>query len=82
MIDRDVVKQRLSGIFREIFQQPGLELHDSLTTKDVPGWDSIQHLNLVMAVEREFGMSLTTRDVRSMQNVGDLMTLVETKATR
>ena len=42
-------------------------------------WDSLSHIDLVMAVEKGFGIRLTTRDVRAMKNVGDLKALIRTK---
>lgn len=80
-MDQDLLKQRLTTIFRSTFYQPALEIHEGMTAKDVRGWDSLSHINLVLAVEKEFGISLTTRDVRSMKNVGDLMQLVDRKAS-
>lgn len=79
-MEQDAVKQRLTKVFRNTFFQPGLELNESMTASDVEGWDSLSHINLVLAVEKEFGISLTTRDVRSLKNVGDLMRLIEKKA--
>src|SRR6266700_1239763 len=72
-VDQNVLKQKLTTIFRNTFFQPALEIHEGLTAKDVAGWDSLSHFNLILAVEKEFGISLTTRDIRSMKNVGDLI---------
>ena len=80
MVDQDILKQKLTDIFRKTFFQPTLEIHEGMTANDVEGWDSLSHINLVLAIEDEFGISLTTRDVRSMKNVGDLIQLVARKA--
>jgi acyl carrier protein len=53
-----------------------------MTASDVDGWDSLSHFNLVLAVEKEFGISVTTRDVRSMKNVGDLIRLIDKKVSQ
>jgi acyl carrier protein len=79
-MDRDTIRSRLTPIFRRVFADYQLSLTDALTAADVNGWDSLSHINLILAVEREFGVRLTTREVRSMKNVGDLITLVERKA--
>lgn len=81
MVEQDAVQERLTTIFRTIFLEPWLEIREDLTANDVAGWDSLSHINMILAVEKEFGMSLTTREVRSMKNVGDLMRLVRAKAT-
>jgi acyl carrier protein len=79
-VDQDILKQKLTGVFRSTFFQPALEIREGMTAHDVEGWDSLSHINLVLAIEQEFGISLTTRDVRSMKNVGDLLQLVARKA--
>ena len=79
-MDHNTLKQRLTHVFRATFFQPDLEIRDDMTANDVAGWDSLSHINLVLAVEKEFGIMLTTRDVRSMKNVGDLMLLIDRKS--
>ena len=79
-MEQGALKQRLTRVFRNTFFQPSLELEETMTASDVEGWDSLSHINLVLAVEKEFGISMTTRDVRSLKNVGDLMSLIERKA--
>ena len=78
-MDQNAITQRLTQVFRKTFFQPALEINDKLNANDVEGWDSLSHINLVLAVEKEFGISLTTRDVRSMKNVGDLIQLIDRK---
>jgi acyl carrier protein len=81
-MDQDTLRQRLTTVFRNTFFQPALEIHEGMTANDVTGWDSLTHFNLVMAVEKEFGISVTTRDVRSMKNVGDLIRLIDKKVSQ
>ena len=78
-MDQDTLRQRLTTIFRNTFFQPDLVIDDDMTAGDVEGWDSLTHINLILAVEKEFDIALTTRDVRSMKNVGDLMQLIARK---
>jgi len=78
-LDQDTLRQRLTTIFRNTFFQPDLVIDDDMTAGDVEGWDSLTHINLILAVEKEFDIALTTRDVRSMKNVGDLMQLIAKK---
>jgi acyl carrier protein len=70
---------RLTNIFRTLFNQDDLELRDNLTAKDVPGWDSFNHVNLIILIEEEFGVRFTTEEVSSMQQVGDLKKLLDQK---
>lgn len=79
---RDIVKKRLNGLFREIFEDDGIEISDSTTAKDVDGWDSLTHVILVVAVEKEFGLRLNAAEVGRLQNVGEMLNILVERATR
>ena len=70
---------RLASIFRTLFNDPGLEVRDDLTARDVAGWDSLNHVNLMILIEEEFGVRFTTAEVSALQNVGELKALVAGK---
>ena len=72
---------KLSDIFKVLFNRPDLELNDNLTAKDVPGWDSFNHVNLIINIEEEFGVRFSNDEVGGMQNVGNLKTLLVSKIT-
>ncbi len=72
---------KLSSIFRVLFNRPDLELNDELSAKDVPGWDSFNHVNLIISIEEEFGVKFSNDEVGGMQNVGNLKTLLASKTT-
>ncbi len=74
------VHSRLTEVFRDVLESPSLEIGESTTADDVAGWDSLSHIDLIVAVERAFGVSFTTREVMSLANVGDLMRLIERRA--
>ena len=70
---------KLSDIFKVLFNRPDLELNDNLTAIDVPGWDSFNHVNLIINIEEEFGVRFSNDEVGGMQNVGNLKKLLATK---
>ena len=70
---------KLSDIFKVLFNRPDLELNDNLTAKDVPGWDSFNPVNLIINIEEEFGVRFSNDEVGGMQNVGNLKKLLATK---
>jgi acyl carrier protein len=78
-MDIEEVKSRLTDIFREVFNEPTLVLNDNLTAEDVEAWDSLSHINMIVSVEKAFGVKFTTRDVRSLKKVGDLVALIKQK---
>ena len=76
---RDDIKTELQKIFRVLFARDSIELRDEMTAKDVPGWDSISHISLVVSVEQRFGIMLTIKDVSGLGNVGQLVDLIASK---
>jgi acyl carrier protein len=72
-------EQKLTDVFRTIFNLPDLVLRDELTARDVPGWDSFNHVNLVIAIEMEFGVTFTTDEIAALENVGQLKQLLKSK---
>ena len=79
-MERQIVVSKLNAIFQDIFDDPSLEINDKMTAADVDGWDSLTHINLIVAVEKEFKIRLTTAEVRGLNNVGDFISLIEKKA--
>jgi len=80
MIERTEVMRRLTEVFQETFDDPGLQLRDSMTAADVDEWDSLQHIVLVLAVEREFRIRLNPAEVGKLENVGRMVDLLQAKA--
>lgn len=79
-MDATEIQTKLTTIFRQTFNDALLEIRGEMTAANVPGWDSLTHINLILAVEKDFAIRLTTRDVRSMKNVGDFVSLIRQKA--
>ncbi len=73
------VREELTTVFRDVFDDTALSLRDEMTAKDVEGWDSLTNIDLVVAVEKHFKIKLTTRDVVALKNVGELIALVMKK---
>ncbi len=78
-MNHDEVVATLTTVFRQRLNSPDLVLSPELTAADVPGWDSLAHINLILAVEKAFSIRIATRDVRGMKNVGDFISLIEKK---
>ena len=70
---------KLTGIFRDLFDDDALELRPGLTATDVPEWDSFNHINLIVAIEAKFGIKFQTAELESMQTVGHLADLIQSK---
>ena len=64
---------RIQKVFREVFDNPQLSVHRETVAKDVEGWDSLNHITLIMTLEETFKVKFTTREVMGFQNVGEMM---------
>jgi acyl carrier protein len=64
---------RVQSIFRDVFDNPQLTIHRETVAKDVEGWDSLNHITLIMTLEETFKVKFTTREVMGFQNVGEMM---------
>ena len=74
----DDISQRLAPIFEEVFGHPVTITRD-LDAAKVEEWDSLNHINLVVAIESAFGVELTAEELEQMLNVGDLIDILERK---
>ena len=57
------------------------EVSDQMTATDVPGWDSVSHIDMICAVEQEFKIQMTTKEVANLKNVGELASLIARKVS-
>lgn len=73
---------RLTGVFRNVFDDDSLALRADMTANDVENWDSLTHIDLIVAIEKEFRVRFTTAEVSGLKNVGELESLVEKKVGR
>ncbi len=69
----------LTDVFRQVFADPEITLTTETTANDVDGWDSMSHVNLIMAVENRFNIRFNQKEIMSFRNVGDLARCVESK---
>ena len=69
----------LTEIFHDVFMRDDIVLSPELTAKQVQGWDSFKQIEIIMATEERFGIQLNTREIDSLQMVGDLVRVVASK---
>jgi acyl carrier protein len=71
----------LQIIFREVFDDPTLQISPELSTGNFPDWDSVAMVQIVLATESQFGMRFTTNEVASIKSVADILRLLEVHRT-
>ena len=73
---REEVFERLNKVFRDVFDDDNITVTETTTSADIDDWDSLEHINLVAAVEQEFGMKFTMGQVVTMKNVGEMVDII------
>ncbi len=79
-MSREEIKTKLTEIFRDVFDDEDIEISDTTTADDIEEWDSLEHITLISAVEKAFKMRFTMKEVSSMKDVGEMMTILEERA--
>ena len=69
----------MNEIFRNVFDDEEIELHDETNAEDIEDWDSLEQINLIVAIENEFGMMFDMAEVADLANVGEMVDLILSK---
>ena len=78
-MDRAGIHKQLTAVFHDVFDDESIVLSDKTTAKDIPDWDSLTHVNLIVAVEKAFKARFSTKDVQGLANVGEFIDLLARK---
>lgn len=76
MTDEEILAQ-VTTIVRDVVGDDSVELTMNTAAQDVPGWDSMAHINIIVALEHEFHMKFKTASLEEAQNTGDLVRLIK-----
>lgn len=74
------IDERVAAVFHEFFGDNAKDLKDETTFADITGWDSVAHVNLINALEEEFAVKFSVRDVMKMNSVGAIRSVLSAKA--
>ncbi|MBO4904365.1 MAG: acyl carrier protein [Lachnospiraceae bacterium] len=66
-------------IFRDVFDDEDLEVNDSTNSSDIEDWDSLEHITLVVSMEKEFNLKFDLKEVNELANVGEMVDLIASK---
>lgn len=72
---------RLQNIFQDVFDDDDILIRAETTAEDIVDWDSLAHVSLIVAIEREFSIRFSPAEVNDLPNVGALMSVIQGKLT-
>jgi acyl carrier protein len=79
-MDEAQIFDRLTEIFRDVFDEDSIVVTPELSADDVDGWDSLTHIRLILTVEKSFKIKFSTSEIGKLENVGDLVALIKARA--
>ncbi len=74
---REEIFEQLNEVFRDVFDDESIVVTDETTADDIEDWDSLEHINLVAAVETQFGVKFNMGQIVTLKNVGEMADLIE-----
>ncbi len=76
---REEIFENLNEVFRDVFDDEEIVVNENTTSNDIEDWDSLEHINLIVAVEKKFGMKFSMGEVTSMKNVGEMADIISSR---
>ena len=82
MMSREDILKRVNEIFWDVFDDDTIVVEEQTTAADVEDWDSLSHITLVSEIEEAFGMKFEMKEVLGMKNVGEMLDILQERATK
>lgn len=78
-MQNEALLEQVQEIFRDVLDDEEIVLQDISTAEDVEGWDSLTHIQLIVAIEKHFKIKFTSKEILSWKNVGELVDCLAAK---
>lgn len=70
------IHKRVTEIFKDVLDDDSIVLHRETTADDIEEWDSLAHISLIVAIEKEFSVKFDLMDIKPLKNVGEFLDLI------
>ena len=78
-MERTEILSETTNVFKDILDNDAIVLQDGTTANDVEEWDSLNHIQLVVAIEKKFKIRFTSKEIQSWSNVGEMVDCIKSK---
>ena len=80
-MNKNNIKEKLQSVFVDVFDDEDLTIRNSTNSDDIEEWDSLNHIALVLSIEKCFNIRFMTGEVQSLKDVGEMIQLLEEKTS-
>jgi len=78
-MSRTEILRQIEIIFEDVLDENDIILSETTTANDVEGWDSLTHIQLIVAIEKHFRIKFTSKEILSWKNVGEMIDAIYTR---
>ena len=78
-MSREEIFQKVQEIFRDVFDDEELTISDLTNSDEIEDWDSLEHISLIVSMEKEFSMKFDIKEVNKLENVGQMVDMIKMK---
>jgi acyl carrier protein len=78
-MERNVILEQVNEIFKDTLDNEEIVIKEETRAPDVAEWDSLTHIQLVVAIEKHFKIRFTSREIQSWDNVGEMLNCIKQK---
>ena len=82
MMNDTEIDNILTSVFRQVLEDDTIQLTPQTTADDVEGWDSMNHIFIVVELEKRFGIKFQAAEMEELKNIGELASLVKQKLAK
>jgi len=80
-MDKSEILQEMQDIFIDVLDNTEIKLVESIMASDIEEWDSLSHIQLIVAIEKHFKIKLSAIEIMECENVGDMVDCIKRKLT-
>lgn len=77
LMTREEIFAKVQDIFREVFDDEELVIADETNSDDIEDWDSLEHISLIVSMEKEFNLKFDIKQVNKLENVGQMVDMIK-----
>ena len=78
-MDKVIILRQVETIFKDVLDEDDIVLTEATTANDVEGWDSLTHIQLIVAIEKHFKIKFSSKEILSWKNVGEMLDSIKSK---